>query len=56
VVSAVLIRDIGQRRVPAALITISSALIFGVLCAMLHQRDRRVAAHRSAPVPATTGG
>jgi hypothetical protein len=56
VVSAVLIRDIGQRRVPAALITLGSGLIFAVLCAMLHQRDRRVAEHRSAPVPATTGG
>ena len=56
VVSAVLIRDIGQRRVPAALITLGSGLMFTVLCAMLHQRDRRVAEHRSAPVPATTGG
>lgn len=56
VISAVLERDIGQRRLPAALITIGSALIFTVLCAMLHQRDRRVAEHRSAPVPATTGG
>jgi hypothetical protein len=56
VISAVLVRDIGQRRVPAALLTIGSGLIFGLLCAMLHQRDRRVVAHRSAPVPATTGG
>jgi hypothetical protein len=56
VVSAVLVRDIGQRRLPASLITIGSGLIFGLLCAMLHQRDRRVAEHRSAPLPATTGG
>jgi hypothetical protein len=56
VVSAVLVRDIGQRRVPAALLTVGSGLIFGTLCAMLHVRDRRVAEHRSAPVPATTGG
>jgi hypothetical protein len=56
VISAVLIRDIGQRRVPAALITICSSVIFGLLCAMLHRRDRWVAEHRSAPVPATTGG
>lgn len=56
VISAVLIRDIGQRRLPAALITLGSGLMFAVLCAMLHQRDRRVAEHRSAPVPATTGG
>jgi hypothetical protein len=56
VVSVVLVRDIGQRRLPAALLTIGSGLIFGLLCAMLHTRDRRVAEHRSAQVPATTGG
>jgi hypothetical protein len=56
VISAVLIRNIGQRRVPAALLTIGSGLIFGVLCAMLHRRDRRVAENRSVSVPATTGG
>jgi hypothetical protein len=56
VISAVLVRDIGERRLPAALITVGSGLIFGLLCAMLHVRDRRVAEHRSAPVPATTGG
>jgi hypothetical protein len=56
VISAVLVRDIGQRRLPAALLTMGSALIFGLLCAMLHVRDRRVAEHRSASVPATTGG
>jgi hypothetical protein len=56
VISAVLVRDIGQRRLPAALLTVGSGLIFGLLCAMLHVRDRRVVEHRSAPVPATTGG
>jgi hypothetical protein len=56
VVSAVLVRDIGQRRLPAALIVGGSGLTFGLLCVMLHQRDRRVAEHRSAPLPATTGG
>jgi hypothetical protein len=56
VINAVLIRDIGERRLPAALVTLGSGLTFGLLCVMLHQRDRRVAEHRSAPVPATTGG
>jgi hypothetical protein len=56
VISAVLVRDIGQRRLPAALITTASATMLGLLCYMLHVRDRRVAEHRSAPVPATTGG
>jgi hypothetical protein len=55
-VSAVLVRDLGQRRLPATLIFTGSGLIFGLLCVMLHRRDRRVAEHRSAPVPATTGG
>ena len=44
-----LVRDIGQRRLPAALITLGSGLIFGLLCVMLHKRDRRVIEHRSAP-------
>ncbi len=56
VISAVLVRDLGERRLPATLIFTGSGLIFGLLCVMLHQRDRRVAEHRSAPVPATTGG
>jgi hypothetical protein len=30
--------------------------MFGLLAAMLHQRDKVVAAHRSAPVPVPTGG
>jgi len=55
-VSAVLVRDIGQRRLPAALITTGSGMIFGLLCVMLHKRDRRVIEHRSAPTPAPAGG
>lgn len=55
-VSVVLIRDIGERRMPATLIFLGSGLIFGLLCVMLHQRDRRVAEHRSAPLPAPSGG
>ena len=38
------------------LIFTGSGLMFGLLCVMLHQRDRRVAEHRSAPLPAPTGG
>ena len=55
-ISIVLERDIGQRRLPAALITTGSGMIFGLLCVMLHKRDRRVAAHRSAPAPVAAGG
>ncbi len=46
-VSIIMVRDLGSRRLPAALITIGSLLIFIVLCWMLHVRDlelrRRVA-------------
>jgi hypothetical protein len=37
-----------------ALVTIISLLCFGVLCYMLHVRDRRVIQNRSAPLPAPT--
>lgn len=56
-VSAVLVRDIGQRRVVPAGVCLGSGLTFGLICVMLHKRDRIVAEHRSAPpVPVTTGG
>ncbi|MGH9210160.1 MAG: hypothetical protein ACRD2C_05695 [Acidimicrobiales bacterium] len=58
VISVVMVRDLGQVRMLPAVITIVSAMIFGLLCYMLHVRDRRVEEHRSAPLPAptTTGG
>ena len=40
VISAVMIRDIGDKRFPSAMITIGSSLIFGLLCWVLHQRER----------------
>lgn len=47
VVSVVMVRDLGSRRLPAALITLGSLVIFLILCWMLHIRDlelrRRVA-------------
>jgi hypothetical protein len=55
VISVVLERDLGQRRLPAALVTLGSGAMFGLLCVMLHKRDERVAEHRSAPLPVTTG-
>jgi hypothetical protein len=54
VVSFVLLRDLGDERFPAAMITLFSAIVFGLLCNMLHRRDRRVAEARGL-VPATTG-
>lgn len=54
VISIVMTRDLGERRLPAALLTVGSTATFGLLCMMLHQRDRRVKEHREAPLPATT--
>jgi hypothetical protein len=55
-ISAVLLRDIGQRRVVPAAVCLGSGMIFGLLCVMLHKRDQRVIEHRSAPTPAPAGG
>jgi hypothetical protein len=55
-ISVVLLRDLGQVRLLPALVTLASGLIFGVLCYMLHVRDRRVEEHRSAPLPTPIGG
>ena len=40
VISVVMVRDIGDLRFPAAVITVSSTLIFVLLCWVLHQRER----------------
>jgi len=43
-----MVRDLGSKRVPAAIITISSLIVFLALCWLLHTRDRRVAENRAA--------
>lgn len=52
----VMYRDLGSKRQPAVFITIGSAIMFGLLCYMLHARDRLVAANRSAALVPATGG
>ena len=42
-----MVRDLGARRQPAALITIGSTTVFLLLCWMMHRRDRFVAENRS---------
>jgi hypothetical protein len=50
-----MIRDLGAKRKPAGFITIGSLAVFLMLCYLLHTRDRRVRANRSAPaLPAQT--
>jgi hypothetical protein len=42
-----MVRDLGARRQPAALITLGSTTVFLLLCWTLHRRDRYVAENRS---------
>ena len=42
-----MIRNLGNRRVPAAEIALGSAIVFFSTCYLLHTRDRRVALNRS---------
>ncbi len=46
VVSVVMVRDLGSLRLPPALITLASLLLFGIICNVLHRRDKLVTAHR----------
>jgi hypothetical protein len=48
-----MIRNLGARRLPAAVLTIGAGLIFLVLCWLLHRRERIVTTNRETlPVPA----
>ena len=50
-----MIRDLGAKRKPAGFITVGSLAVFLMLCYLLHTRDRRVMANRSAKaLPAQT--
>lgn len=42
IVSVVMERDLGTRRLPAALISLGSLVLFAALCWMLHVRDREL--------------
>ncbi len=48
IISVVLIRDIGDLRFPPAMVTLSSGLIFALLCWILHQRERILEANVAA--------
>ncbi len=50
-----MIRDLGTRRQPAAVLTLGSGIIFLTLCWLMHRRERYVRANLDAkPVPAGT--
>jgi hypothetical protein len=48
VVSVVMVRDLGSRRLPAVMVFFISAIVFGVCCNSLHRRDKLVAEARAA--------
>jgi hypothetical protein len=54
-VSVIMERDLGQRRMPGAMLAIFSGIMFGVTVSMLHRRDLRAAEARGL-VPAPTEG
>jgi hypothetical protein len=43
VVTVVMERNLGSQRLPGAMLTISSGIMFWIFCATLHRRDQRVA-------------
>ena len=53
VYTVVMERDLGNRRFPPALITIGSAILFGVTCSALHRRDKASDAARAAAASRT---
>ena len=53
VYTVVMERDLGNRRFPPALITIGSAILFGVTCSALHRRDKASDAARAAASSST---
>ncbi len=50
VVSVVLIRDLGSKRFPPAMITLGSLMFFLMSVGLLHTRDKRVMVNRSQPL------
>jgi hypothetical protein len=47
VITVVMVRDLGNLRVPGLLVTLASGLMFGVTCYMLHRRDKLATEHRA---------
>jgi hypothetical protein len=46
VVSVIMVRDLGSSRLPSAIVTLSSAVVFGIVCNSLHRRDKLATEHR----------
>lgn len=48
----VMVRDLGSVRVPPFMLTLASGLVFGVVCYVLHQRDKEIMRDRTAAAAA----
>jgi hypothetical protein len=48
VISVIMVRDLGARRLPSVGLTIFSGIVFAVCCNSLHRRDKLVAQARAA--------
>lgn len=46
VYSIIMVRDLGSARLPSAIVTLSSLVVFGIVCNRLHRRDQLVAEHQ----------
>ena len=51
-----MIRDLGDRRLPAFVLMTGATIIFLTLCWLLHNRDVRVRANLSQPAPTPSAG
>ncbi len=49
-----MVRDLGARRQPPAVLAIGSGIIFLALCYLLHRRDRVLKENLAQPLPAVT--
>lgn len=54
VMSVIMVRNLGSVRLPPAMVTLASAVLFGLFAWMLHTRDRRETANRASLVPVYT--
>ena len=48
VISIVMVRDLGSIRFPPFVIALSSGIVFGIVCNVLHRRDKEIWAKRAA--------
>jgi hypothetical protein len=54
VISVILVRNLGSLRLPPAMVTLGSTLLFALFAWMLHNRDKRETANRASLVPLYT--